>query len=45
MPRLRSMLSRLFTRENLWALALCLLLAALAIVTADASPQWIYQGF
>ena len=36
---------RLLTRENLAALALCLLLIALVIVTADASPQWIYQGF
>ncbi len=45
MQRLRSMASRLFTRENLWALALCLILVALVIATADASPQWIYQGF
>lgn len=35
----------LFTRENLAALALCLILVALVIVTADAAPQWIYQGF
>lgn len=39
------MLSRIFSRENLIALALCLLLAALVIVTADSAPQWIYQGF
>ena len=45
MIRLPSFLSRLATRENLWALALCLMLAALVIFTADASPQWIYQGF
>jgi hypothetical protein len=32
-------------RENLAALALCLILIALTIATADASPQWIYQGF
>ncbi len=38
-------MNQLLTRENLLALLLCLLLAALVIVTADASPQWIYQGF
>ena len=36
---------RLFSRENLFALALCLILILLVIVTADASPRWIYQGF
>ncbi|MBM2851295.1 MAG: hypothetical protein HW418_4237 [Anaerolineales bacterium] len=35
----------LFSRENLFALLLCLILIALVIVTADKSPQWIYQGF
>jgi hypothetical protein len=35
----------LFTRENLLALLLCLILIALVIFTADASPTWIYQGF
>ncbi len=45
MVRLRSILSRLITRENLWALLLCLMLIALVIFTADNSPQWIYQGF
>jgi hypothetical protein len=35
----------LFTRENLLALLLCLILIALAIFTADTSPTWIYQGF
>jgi hypothetical protein len=38
-------LAGLFTRENLVALALCLILIALVIVTADSAPQWIYQGF
>jgi len=38
-------LRRVLTRENLVALALCLILIALVIVTADNSPQWIYQGF
>ncbi len=36
---------RLASRENLYALLLCLLLIALLIVTADQAPQWIYQGF
>jgi hypothetical protein len=39
------MLRRIFSRENIFALALCLITIAVIIVTADASPQWIYQGF
>jgi hypothetical protein len=35
----------LLSRENLIALALCLLAILLIIVTTDAAPQWIYQGF
>ncbi len=35
----------IFTRENLLALLLCLILIALVIFTADTSPTWIYQGF
>jgi hypothetical protein len=35
----------LFTRENLMAILLCLILIALVIFTADTSPTWIYQGF
>jgi hypothetical protein len=35
----------LFSRENLWALALALLLVALVILTASSAPVWIYQGF
>ena len=38
-------LYRVFTRENLAALALCFILIALVIATADNAPQWIYQGF
>ena len=42
----RSWLRRtVLTRENLYALLLCLLLLALIIVTTDAAPTWIYQGF
>jgi hypothetical protein len=36
---------RLFSRENLWALLLCLILVALVILTASSAPIWIYQGF
>jgi hypothetical protein len=36
---------KLFSRENLLALALCLLVILLVIVTTDTAPQWIYQGF
>lgn len=35
----------IFTRENMLALLLCLILIALVIFTADTSPTWIYQGF
>lgn len=35
----------LFSRENVYALALCLITILLLIMTADASPLWIYQGF
>ncbi len=36
---------RLFSGENLLALALCLLAILLLIVTTDSAPLWIYQGF
>jgi hypothetical protein len=39
------MMRRLFSRENLYALLLCLILIALVVLTASQSPQWIYQGF
>ena len=39
------LMRRLLTRENLYALALCLILLLLIVVTSDTSPQWIYQGF
>ncbi len=35
----------LFTRENLWALLLCLAIILVFILTADSAPLWIYQGF
>jgi len=43
--RLPVMRRRIFTRENLYAVLLFLLLIALIIMTADTAPQWIYQGF
>ena len=39
------MLRHVFTRENLFALALCILIILLIIVTTESAPQWIYQGF
>lgn len=42
---LQRVMRSIFTRENLWALALCLILIALVLLTADLSPTWIYQGF
>ncbi|MEW5938558.1 MAG: hypothetical protein AB1750_02750, partial [Chloroflexota bacterium] len=42
---LKTLLSRLFTRENMLALALALIIAALVVFTADVTPTWIYQGF
>ncbi len=41
----RPLLSRVFSRENLAALALCLIVIAVIIATTDSAPQWIYQGF
>ncbi len=35
----------LFSRENLWAVLACLALILILVMTADSSPQWIYQGF
>jgi hypothetical protein len=32
-------------REFLIALALCLIVILLIIVTTDSAPLWIYQGF
>ncbi len=36
---------RIFTRENVFAVALCVIVIALVIITTDSAPQWIYQGF
>jgi hypothetical protein len=39
------MKTRLFGRENLWAVLFALVLIALIISTASSAPAWIYQGF
>lgn len=36
---------KFLSRENLYAIALCLILILVIILTVDQSPQWIYQGF
>lgn len=41
----RLMWRRIFSRENVYAVALCLIVIMVIILTSDASPQWIYQGF
>jgi hypothetical protein len=45
MSILKSILKRIFSRENVFALLLCVIIILVIIVTADTSPQWIYQGF
>jgi len=39
------MFKRLLSRENLYALLLCLIAILLLIMTSDSAPLWIYQGF
>lgn len=39
------MIKKIFSRENLAALFLCLVVILVLILTTDQSPQWIYQGF
>lgn len=36
---------RFINRENIYAVALCLLVIVLMIVTSDSAPTFIYQGF
>jgi hypothetical protein len=45
MSAIASVLKKIFSRENMFALLLCLIVVMVIIVTADSSPQWIYQGF
>jgi hypothetical protein len=39
------LMRRFLTRENAFALGLCIIVILLLIATADSAPQWIYQGF
>lgn len=42
---MKGLAGRLLTRENAWALVLCLVVILVIIFTADSAPLWIYQGF
>jgi lipopolysaccharide/colanic/teichoic acid biosynthesis glycosyltransferase len=42
---MKKLIQIIFSRENVLAILLCLILIALVIFTADTSPTWIYQGF
>lgn len=41
----RELLMLIFSRENLLALAIALLLIAIYITSATDAPLWVYQGF
>ncbi len=45
LPAVKDLGRRIFTRQNLWALVLCLVIILMIIFTADSAPLWIYQGF
>jgi hypothetical protein len=38
-------MKRIFSRENVWAILLCLIVLLFIIMMSDSTPQWIYQGF
>ena len=42
---IRRIYQAIFSRENLLALLLALLLLALLIFATDTTANWIYQGF
>lgn len=42
---MKNIFKHLLSRENVYAIALCMIVILLLIVTSDSSPQWIYQGF
>ena len=44
-PLEMTMIKKIFSPENLAATFLCLVVILVLILTADQSPQWIYQGF
>jgi hypothetical protein len=39
------MWKHIFSRENLYAVGLALLIIVLVIVTSDSTPAFIYEGF
>ncbi|GEM_PF-926155 len=39
------MARKLLSRENIYAVLLCLILIAVLILTTEQAPAWIYQGF
>ena len=39
------MADKIITKENLLALAICLVIIGLIIFTSDNAPLWIYQGY
>ncbi len=45
MSLVRAIFKRLFSRENIFALLLCLIAILVVILTSDTAPRWIYQGF
>ena len=45
MRLVKVLLRYLFTRENFYAVLLCLILITILIMTSATSPRWIYQGF
>lgn len=42
---MKTFLQTIFSHENILALLLFLIVAALIVFTTDDSPVWIYQGF
>ncbi len=44
-PQLFAILAAIFSKENLLALLIALILIAIYITTATDAPVWLYQGF
>ncbi len=45
LPALFNFLGKVFSRENLLAVIIALILIAIFITTAADAPTWLYQGF
>jgi len=45
LPAVAGLWRRIWSRQNRWALVLCLVIILVIIFTADSSHLWIYQGF